>query len=126
MVEAYVHERLNRRLKSREDIRTTVRFADPDIPVLDARLTDRSTFPVVNLMNISLLDVAGGPISSMHDQAGPRPRDTYFPYRFAVTELPVSIPQGMPAWIWIRETGDPLLLSGVTWCWQKMLERGLF
>jgi len=126
-VEAYVNESLAERIKDIETLETTLRFASPLLPDLDIRLVDKSPFPVAHLMNTSLLDVAKGPITSVRDSLGLRPRDPHFAYRFEILgDPPLQIPHGMPGTIRIRRMAEPVGLSFLGWCRRTLLKRGLF
>jgi len=126
-LKAYAHEGQVGHLKKVADETVRVRLPDPGAPAIHAELREQSRFPVYQLPNESLLDVAGGPIVSGEDGSGRRPRDAYFAFTFEITrKLPDWLPHGMPCWIWLR--GDSVSLAGsfLGSLWQNLTERGVF
>jgi hypothetical protein len=126
-LKAYAHEGQAAHLKEAPDRPVRVRLADPEAPAIRARFQDRSRFPVHQLPNQSLLDVAGGPIVSNGDPEALRPRDAYFALTFAIPQpVPEWLPHGMPCWIWLRGESGSLAGRFLGDLWQNMMERGLF
>ncbi len=124
-LKAFVHEKLVARLKTLAHPEARVRFLDPEIPAIQARLVERSLFPVHRFPGDSLFDIADGPIVTVQDAYGRRPRDAYFAFTFALDRVPGWIAHGMPSWVWIRSEGEPILQQAAGVLWKKLLERGL-
>lgn len=126
-VKAFVHEKVMPDL-GRADIReATVRFPAPEADPIPARLVERSRFPVHHLPNQSLFDIAGGPIVSVEDSLGRRPRNAYFTLTFEVDAAPTGrLAHGLPSRIWLRTPGRPLVARAAGAIWQPISERGLF
>lgn len=128
-LKAYAHEGQVGHLKKVTDEAVRVRLPDPGAPAIHAELREQSRFPVYQLPNESLLDVAGGPIVSGGDGNGNgrRPRDAYFAFTFDIHQNPPEwLPHGMPCWIWLR--GDSVSLAGslLGGLWRSLTERGVF
>ena len=79
------------------------------------------------LPNESLLDIAHGPIMSVRDARGFRPRDAHFSFTFDVKEkVPEWLPHGMPSWIWVRSESRSVMGQLFSAIWKSLTERGLF
>jgi len=88
---------------------------------------EKSDFPVMYLPNESLLDIAHGPIMSVRDARGFRPRDAHFSFTFDVKEkVPDWLPHGMPSWIWVRSESRSVMGQLFSAIWKSLTERGLF
>lgn len=126
-VKAFVHEAIMASLLDAPIQRATVRLPAPDAPVIHAHLVERSRFPVHRLPNQSLFDIAGGPIVSVEDSLGRRPRDAYFTLTFEVDgPLPERLAHGLPSWMWLWTEGRPLVVRAAAAIWQPLSERGFF
>jgi len=126
-LKAFVNEKIMAKINDFSEIKTCVRFAGPEIPNIDVRSIEKSIFPVHRMPNDSLYDYAGGPIVSIVDSMGRRPRDAYFTYTFEVKNKSVNMPvHGMPSWIWIQTQQQSVVkyLSGKIW--KTIIKRGLF
>ncbi len=122
----FVHESLTDRMDPLDADGVRVRFPQPGMPRLTATFRERSRFPVHYLPNESLLDIAGGPILSVEDTQGRRPRDAYFAYTFDIKgRSDAVLPHGLPAWIWLRSEPRSVLGQAVGGLWRHVLERGL-
>ncbi len=72
-LKAFVHEHLAGKMEIPGDgsetdiIHATVRFPESKVPALEAVFREKSVFPAHYLPNVSLLDIAGGPIMSVQD-----------------------------------------------------------
>ncbi|MDM8548757.1 hypothetical protein QUF72_01715 [Desulfobacterales bacterium HSG2] len=93
-------------------------------PGYPARFREKSDFPMHYLPNESLLDFAGGPIISVQDTRGRRPRDAHFAFYFDVQDAPAWLPHGMPAWIWIRSETQSVMGQLFSRIWKSLTERG--
>ncbi|MEZ4526294.1 MAG: HlyD family efflux transporter periplasmic adaptor subunit [Desulfobacterales bacterium] len=125
-IKAFVHEKFIADLNASEILQTHVRFAGPELPELEADFAGKSLFPVQRLPNNSLFDFSGGPIVSVRDMFGVRPRDAYFAFTFKVKQTPEQFPHGLPAWMKIRTAEKSFLGDAVSKIWKHMLERGFF
>lgn len=126
-VKAFVHEKAMPDLRDAPIREATIRLPAPELPAVRARLMERSRFPVHHLPNQSLFDIAGGPIVSVEDSLGRRPRDAYFTLTFEVSEPPPGrLAHGLPSRLWLRTAGRPLLVRAAAGIWQPLSERGLF
>ncbi|GBC59602.1 hemolysin D [Desulfonema ishimotonii] len=125
-LKAYVHETRVDQIKEFDETGAQVRFQAPELPPLSARLVEKGIFPVRIFPNNSLFDVAGGPIDSVADQFGRRPRDAYFVYTFDVPHVPEQIANGMPSWVWMKSRPRPLVVRWFGVIWNNIVERGLF
>ncbi len=126
-VKAFVHEKAMPDLRVAAIREATVRLPAPEIPAIRVRLAERSRFPAHRLPNQSLFDIAGGPIVSVEDSLGRRPRDAYFTLTFEVPDPPPGrLAHGLPSRIWLRTAGRPLLVRAAAGIWQPLSERGLF
>ncbi|MFP4387410.1 MAG: HlyD family efflux transporter periplasmic adaptor subunit [Desulfococcaceae bacterium] len=126
-VKAFVHEKAMPDLRDLPIQAATIRLPAPEIPAIRARLVERSRFPVSRLPNQSLFDIAGGPIVSMEDSLGRRPRDAFFTLTFEVeTPPPGRLAHGLPSRLWLRTAGRPLLVRAAAGIWQPLSERGFF
>lgn len=92
----------------------------------NAKLREKSAFPVNYLPNDNLLDIAKGPILSVGDAHGRRPRDAYFAYTYDVENVPSWIPNGMPSRIWVWSKKESLIKKGFGKAWKHIVEKGLF
>lgn len=121
----YVHENQVSEMTAAEGESARVRLPAVGVSA-DVRFEDKSRFPVHYLPNESLLDVAGGPIASVADTEGERPRDAYYAFTYSVVDPPPDLPHGIPAWLWAQ--GRPRSLAGtwIGWIWRHVLERGLW
>lgn len=125
-LKAYVHEKLVSRMDMFKDQRAEVRFPDPNAPVLEARIREKSLFPAYRIPNDGLYDFAGGPIVSVRDSQGMRPRDAYFPFTFDVGKISGRFPHGAPSWIWMKSDNRSLAGSAFSEIRKSLMERGLF
>lgn len=125
-LKAYVHEKLVGKTDRFATGEVEVRFAAPEAPVLKAKLREKSLFPTNKLPNDSLLDFAGGPISSIADSHGKRPRDAWFPFTFDIRDAPGDLPHGLPAWIWMRIENRSFAGRILAEIKKSLMERGLF
>jgi putative peptide zinc metalloprotease protein len=126
-VKAFVHEKAMPDLRDTPIREATIRLPAPEFPAIQARLVERSRFPVSHLPNQSLFDIAGGPIVSVEDSLGRRPRDAYFTLTFEVEAPPPGrLAHGLPSRLWLRTAGRPLLVRAAAGIWQPLSERGLF
>lgn len=125
-VKAYVHEKLLAKLQQSDALPAQVHFVGPEASVMEARIVEKGVFPVQNLPNDSLYDIANGPIASIPESYGRRPRDAYFAFTYAVENVPAWMSHGMPSWVWLKSRGHSILKQGVEWAWKKLSERGLF
>jgi putative peptide zinc metalloprotease protein len=126
-VKAFVHEKAMPDLRDAPIRDATIRLPAPETPAIRARLVERSRFPVRHLPNQSLFDIAGGPIVSVEDSFGRRPRDAYFTLTFEVSEPPPGrLAHGLPSRLWLRTAGRPLLVRAAAGIWQPLSERGFF
>lgn len=124
---AFVHEKTMSDLRDAAFRKATVRLPAPGTPAIRVRLAERGRFPVHRLPNESLFDIAGGPIVSVADASGRRPRDAYFPLVFEVDgPLPDRLAHGLPSWMRIRTEGRSLLVRAAAAIWKPLSERGLF
>jgi len=92
----------------------------------NAKLREKSSFPVSYLPNDNLFDIAGGTILSVNDAHGRRPRDAYFAYAYDVENVPSWIPNGMPSRIWIWSKKESFIKRGFGKAWKHIVEKGLF
>lgn len=131
-LKAFVHEHLAGKMdipghgSEADSIHATVRFPESKVPALEATFREKSVFPAHYLPNVSLLDIAGGPIMSVKDTLGPRPRDAYFAFTFDVQDAPARLPHGMPSWTWMRSERQSILEQAFGEIWKRFMERGLF
>lgn len=125
-IKAFVHEKFISYLSASEILQTRARFAGPELPELEADFVGKSLFPVQRLPGNSLFDFSGGPIVSVRDMFGVRPRDAYFVFTFKVKQAPEEIPHGLPSWVKIRTPERSFLGDLSTRVWKHMLERGIF
>ncbi len=125
-IKAFVHEKLMSSISESEILHTRARFAGPELPELEADFVSKSLFPVQRLPNNSLFDFSGGPIVSVRDMFGVRPRDAYFAFTFKVKQTPEQIPHGLSSWVEIRTAERSFMLDLSTRVWKHMLERGIF
>ncbi len=126
ILKAFVHEKDAVSAEISPGMR--VKAVLPGIKEIDvyAVFRKKSAFPVHYLPNDSLLDVSGGPIVSVEDAMGRRPRDAYFPFVFDIKKRPDLLPNGLPSWIWLK-TGERSVIGRVLGKIRKHLtERGLF
>lgn len=121
----YVHENRVSGMEAAEGDPARVRLPAVGVSA-DVRFEGKSRFPIRYLPNESLLDVAGGPIVSVPDTEGERPRDAYYAFTYSVADPPADLPHGLPAWLWAQ--GKPRSLAGtwIGWIWRHALERGLW
>jgi len=126
-LKAFVHEKIMAKLKDSSELKTSVRFAAPEIPNMDIRSIEKSLFPVLRMPNDSLYDYAGGPVVSVADSVGRRPRDAYFTYTFEVESKSANMPvHGMPSWIWIQTQRQSAVKYFSGQIWKTIIERGFF
>jgi len=91
-----------------------------------AEFRGKSDFPIHYLPNESLLDFAGGPIVSVSDTRGPRPRDAYFAFTFDIGEIPPYLPHGMPSRILVKTESRSVFGELFAQIWKSFMEEGLF
>ncbi len=127
-IKAYLHE--NMRIESDSLIQAAFRpltvsrwLSSPDHPV---KFREKSPFPTRYLPNQSLLDFAGGPMISVADSQGRRPRDAHFTLYFDVQDAPSRLPHGMPCRIWVKTERASVLEQVMAGIWRRLAERGLF
>ncbi len=123
---AFVHEKLMGKLSKFTQIMATIHLYDPETPELKAKLIEKSPFPVNYLPNNSLYDFAGGPIVSVHDTFGRRPKDAYFTFTFEVEDAPTFLAHGLPAWTWLKSEARPVLWRIIAKVWEVLTKRGFF
>ncbi|NJL60360.1 MAG: HlyD family efflux transporter periplasmic adaptor subunit [Desulfobacteraceae bacterium] len=124
-LKAYIHERLIGEIGFSDKAKITVHFAGPELPRLSATLKEKSAFPVYSFPNDSLFDIAGGPMLSVQDRAGRKPRDAYFAYTFDVDAIPKWIPHGQPSWVWIRQEPISVVNRIFDKIWKSLTQRGI-
>lgn len=74
------------------------------------RLNQPRSFPVSQLLNDSLYDVAGGPIPSREDPNNRRvPRDTHYRFIYDTEHTPTLLPHGTPCKVWLGKQRQSLL-----------------
>lgn len=127
-LKAFVHENLRiqaQRVTASEFRPLTVshRLASPGYP---AAFREKSDFPAYYLPNETLLDFAGGPIVSVQDTRGGRPRDAHFAFTFDVQHIPSWLPHGMPSWIWVRIQSRSVAGQVFSKIWRSFTERNFF
>ncbi len=123
---AFVHEKLMGKLSAFTQIVATIRLYDPLIPELKAKLIEKSAFPVNYMPNNCLYDFAGGPIVSVRDAFGRRPKDAYFTFTFEVENAQPCLYHGIPAWTWLKSEARPVLWRMVAKIWEVIMKRGFF
>ncbi|MDM8538032.1 hypothetical protein QUF70_14850 [Desulfobacterales bacterium HSG17] len=131
-LKAFVHENIMTKLKNVSEFKTSARFAAPEISNMNVRSIEKSFFPVHRMPNQSLYDYAGGPVVSVADCGGRRPREAYFTYTFEVEDKPENIPvsnimaHGMPSWMWIQTQQQSVVKYISAQIWKTITERGFF
>ncbi|MCP4345551.1 MAG: HlyD family efflux transporter periplasmic adaptor subunit [Desulfobacterales bacterium] len=122
-VKAYVHENLVGKMEDFGNSHGNVRFPELKAPTLHVTLREKSTFPVQYMPNKSLFDYAGGPIVSVEDKYGRKPRDAYFTFTFDVSNAPEWLPHGMPSWIWVWSERRSVATQVFGTIWKNLIER---
>lgn len=125
-IKAFAHESRMESLKKGGDATASVRFVGTVSGALTAHLTETSPFPVHSLPNESLFDFAGGPIASVSDNFGRRPKSAYFAFTFEPDAIESDVPHGTPCWVWLKGARRSILGDGLGWIIQKLMERGFF
>lgn len=123
-VRAYLHESFVDELKTDRAITATIRFPSPETPPIKAWLREKSAFPARNLPNGALFDIAGGPMVSVAEKWGRRPRDTYFAVSFDTDAAPAWLAHGVPSRAWIQADQPPLALRWIRSLWRVFAARG--
>lgn len=124
-VKAYVHEQ---QFKDVDNVATgTVKVRVPGIKGewLTATYREKNLFPVRYLPNDSLLDISGGPLTSVHGTGGERPRDSYFAITFDLQENAYTTSHGVPSWIWIRSEATSVMGKIAQFVWNDFSKRGI-
>ena len=130
-LKVFVHEHLAGKVNAdtvgnTETSQTHARFPSPELPPLAANFRKKDLFPISYLPNEALLDIAGGPIISVQDARGKRPRDAHFTFTFDIPELPLWLPHGMPSRTWMRIRQESVMGRFLSGIWKNVMERGLF
>lgn len=120
-VKAFAHEKLVKKI----DQIQTAKVKIPGNESFYAEFKEKSNFPIRFLPNESLYEFAGGPIVSIHDALGYRPRDSYYTYTFDVKTPPEKNPHGTPSWIWVRGDNQSLLIEAINRVLKSLTERGI-
>ncbi len=127
-LKAFVHEnlRIHEQSLTASEFRPLAvshRLASPSYPTA---FREKSDFPAHYLPNETLLDFAGGPIVSVQDTRGGRPRDAHFAFTFDVQDVPRWLPHGMPSWIWVRIQSRSVAGQAFGKIWRSFTEKNFF
>jgi len=128
-IKAYLHEKSAAESESFLARKAFISLQDSPFRLMFAPVSfrEKSLFPVHYFPNDSLFDIAGGPILSVQDTRGRKPRDAYFAFSFDIArEISERLPHGMPCRVWTR-TSPRSVIEGIAGAvWKSITERGLF
>lgn len=108
-VQAYVAEKMYKKLKGNEDSIASMNVLVPDLEagIIKGKFREMLDFPVAEFPNNSVFDFAGGPIVASLEKkpskdGSMQPRDPYFPIFFDIAEPPDYLRHGTPCYVEIK------------------------